>query len=242
MTAFPTPASGDVWGAQLNSAVRERLIGYDDPTHADWGAASAYDEEFNTSGTALPTGWAWSHQGTSTYSSKFGTGILIPERATAGTAHPPRVLHRALPTEATWTAYMKLTVSAATNHAWSGMVLHDTVSGKSIGHGWNHSGDFGTPPHWLVIMTWLATSYNGSVAQTGVAQDPAGAPQYLAIRRNSGTSYDFLSSTDGSFYKPLKLAHDPSAFLTPDRIGFLAARNHPTDDMAVTCHWLRVRV
>lgn len=63
---------------------------------------------------------------------------------------------------------------------------------------------------------------------------------YLRIKKNSATSYDFSVSPDGCAWVRLLGAHDPSAFLTIDQIGFGILPGTVVTE-SVACHWLRLR-
>lgn len=233
MTAFPTPGGSDVWGANLNAAIKERVPGVDNPD--EWGSSLGYDEEFNTAGASLPSGWAWPSgvQGTATYVCAKGRGIVTEPTAAAG--NQLRFIDRAIPTESSFEAVFKLRARMyPTGTTYGGFVcLRDSVGGKVVAFG-----PGGTPS--IDLWNWnSATSLNGTL--DAVATNIAFEANYWKLKKNSATSWDFQLSSDGVVWDTVRAAHNVQTFLgtTPTHIGFGLWRNNQV--VSVACDWFRVR-
>lgn len=206
----------------------------DDPADVLWGGSNAYDLEFTTDDTSgtLPSGWSWVNQGTSTYVQKFGKAVLHATPPTSG-SYAWRILNRAFPTEATWTATMKFNVpDVVSNYFHAGLLLRDSTTGKFVSFM-----AYGSPPtfyvmNWTNETTWSSTT-------TGAFNVPD-IPSYMRIKKNSPTSYDFSYSKDGISWAPIVTAYDPTAFLTTiDSFGIGLDSTLVERDMSID--WFRVR-
>lgn len=210
------------------------VLDIDDP--AGWGADLGYDQEFDRLATDLPSGWSWHNQGSSTYRERFGKGIVS---GIAETGVHWRGLSRPVPGEATWEAVMKRSwQSREGNELGTGVVLRAdngkilvfyfySVNGTNSAYLtlWNDSD--GTTP----------SIKAGPITYQGI---PGVYPQYLRVRRNSASSFDFAGSSDGVMWYSIATAYDVGALLTPTTIGF-GGYNSSNRTWQMGCEWFRVR-
>jgi hypothetical protein len=205
----------------------------DDP--AEWGTDLGYDQEWD-SGSAVPTGWAWVNQGTATATRTFGRCLI--EEPTAASGNQLRIIERAIPSESTFEATVKMRgrIWPAASSYGHFLTLRDSVSGKVVTWGMHGAGS----------STWGITRFDYSAAWSptvnlSTTTDAALAPKFWQIRKNSATSWDFLLSLDGVVWDTFQAAHNVQTFLgtAPTHIGFGLMRNNQVTAMAVD--WFRVR-
>lgn len=193
---------------------------------------TTYDYEFSGSGSTLPSGWAWTNQGTASYSERgtLGTGVLTVPSSSLNL----RVITRSLPSESTWTAIAKLRMAkSATNYNGAGLVLRASGSGKILSYALGNDAA-------VAGALWDSpTAFNAGFGTNQPIQHPDGV-LYLRIKRNSATSFDFAWSTDGIVWQQTISAYNPSGFLTADQIG-VYAENRSSVDIEVGIDWFRVR-
>lgn len=208
-----------------------------------YGAPLAYDQEFDASGSSLPSGWSWVNQGDSTYTEGDGGAQVLcayTGGTTSGSANERhRMLVRSLPSESTWSAFARVAQAFARVGSWHrmGLVLRASGSGEYIA--FTRSMEGAEQFAKISINYWSAiNTYGGSQPIDRVYTDFV---RYLRIRKNSATSFDFLASTSGRSWYPILSAHNPSYFGSGiDQIGFLFACND-SDGLYADLDWFRVR-
>jgi hypothetical protein len=226
-------AGGAAWEAVPAGGGAGTTVDDPDTFDAVYGADLGYDVEFDGSGSSLPSGWSWLNQGAATFAERLGAGTLSFPAASGDNI---RGLYRALPTESTWQAIAKLSVTTGTPASTAtiaGMFLREAASSELT----FAEVLFTTTPKYEVIRMNSPTSFNAaSTSVTGQALSTF----YMRVKRNSATSYDFSISADGIGWYTYASAHNPSAFMTADGLGFGASFNNNIVG-ALSCHWFRVR-
>jgi hypothetical protein len=201
-----------------------------------WGSDLGYDEEFDQITTTLPSGWSWLNQGSSTYTERFSKGIIS---GVAETGIHWRGITRSFPTEATWEAIFKRSFqSRSGNEMGSGLVMR-ADNGKILTFYWYSIN--GTNQCYLTL--WNDNDGSTPSVKAGsvvMLSAPGVSFEYLRIRRNSASSYDFAVSGDGLAWHSLTTAYDVGALLTPTSIGF-ASYVSANVAWAMSCDFLRVR-
>lgn len=218
--------------------------GIDDLTtfNSVWGSSpTTYDEEFDGSGSSLPSGWSWVNQGDATYDESLDLGSVFSAYTggtTSGSANERhRMIVRGLPSESTWDAIAKIPQGLARVGSWHriGLVLRNSSSGAYWGFWRSMEGSDQFAK--VQINSWSAiNTYGGSQPIDRTYTD---FPRYFRIRRNSSTSYDFHVSTTGKSWFPILSAHDPSG-VGPNQIGFGFGCND-SQGLFVDLDWFRVR-
>lgn len=202
-----------------------------------FGAASAYDCEFNrtTNPTALPTNWVYQNQNGATYLEQLGMGIVS---IASGYDTITKITCVVQPVSAagSYTAVGKASRfsynSGQNADRSTGLVLTDGT--KAVGIIWN------TNPFVLVSL-WndINGNYNSNPATAAILSIELGEYQYWRIVKHSATSYDFDFSTDGACWWSMLAAYDVSAFMTPTHFGFLLSQN--ANAQVFGLDWFRVR-
>lgn len=204
----------------------------DDPSDPAWGTASAYDLEFETDTAALPSGWAWTNQGPSTWMQKFGAGVFFTPGGQVGDSL--RILDRTLPTESTWTSYLRFDWTGQhSNYMQLGLALRNSANGRIATWGVETAIGSCNLNLWNSITSYSSTPKNGVV----------GAIDGLAIRRNSATSWDFLASRGCIAWSNLFAGYNIETFFggPPTHLGFAIHRSSTAVPTNLVCHWFRVR-
>lgn len=205
-----------------------------------WGGDLGYDYEFEANSTSLPSGWAWVNQGGATYAEKFGAGAVAVDEA-ATWQH--RSIVRAFPA-GTWLATFKLVPTIVDSQKtgasifYGGVVLQESSSGKFLSFGIDNAS--GTTPCHLRVVRWSDATTDVAFVGSERISMPLPPYYYLRVRRNSSTSYDFEYSADGRVWVPIVSAADPTANLTPNKIGFGIANANGVL-AGIACEWFRVR-
>lgn len=207
------------------------VVSVDDPVvfSDHHGADLGYDAEFDAIGTTLPSGWAWVNQGSATFALRAGAGVIaVP----ANTGDSIRALVRDLPSEATWDIKAKVSAPITTaDFQGYGLVLVDTTNSRLMFHqATTQSGQVDT-------NRW--SSFTATAAGAGTAS-ARGYVQYVRIRKNSATSYDFGWSVDGVAWRWNATAFNVSTHMTINKMGF-AGNTNGAGAFDVACHWFRVR-
>lgn len=207
----------------------------DDP--GQWGGLDlGYDVEFNSSGSSLPSGWAWVNQGTATFTRTRGRGLITEPTAASG--NNLRMIERAIPTESSFEATVKLNGRLWPPAGTFGHFIHlrDSVSGKITILGANGAGS----STWS-LGRWDWSNPTTSSATTLTTTDFALMPRFWRFRKNSATSWDFQLSLDGVVWDTHTAAHNVETFLgtAPTHIGWGLWRNNVVTSAA--CSWFRVR-
>lgn len=201
-----------------------------------WGPDLGYDEEFDRIDTALPTGWSWLNQGSSTYKERFGKGIIT---GVAETGTHWRGITRALPGEATWELVVKRGFQCRVGNDLASGVLMRADNGKVLAFYWYSNA--GSSSTYLTLWNDADGSTpsikSGPVTMLSVPGFSAG---YMRVRRNSASSYDFALSPDGVAWHTLVAGYDVGALLTPTSIGFAS---YVSANLAwqMSCEFFRVR-
>jgi hypothetical protein len=190
---------------------------------------TGHDQEFNTlNSSALPSGWTWQNQGTSTYRERFGAGTLVHQ----GDAQWRSIVKSLTGAPATWDVYMKIGVSVnrSGNTEW-GLLLTDGTVHRIFERLTTTGADQSRIAYWATASSF--TSVSGSQDTMIGMRDV-----YLRVRKNSATSYDYWVSSDGVSWTSVLTAHNPG--LVPTFIGFTAL---PPSGIALelSCHWFRMR-
>lgn len=209
------------------------LKSVDDP--GLWSADLGFDYEFEGSSSSLPSGWSWVNQGSATYQEDYGAGVLAsPSSASSFTW---RAIVRSLSgAAASWTATVKLPwIGGRGADSYGALLLRQSSDGKMV--------TLGTPSSvtggWYIDKWTTATAYNSSFVSNKTTAHIR-VYEYLRIRKNSASSWDFLVSPDGLSWFPIGSAIDVGAYMTPDQIGF-GTENHNSETVSASCHWLRLR-
>lgn len=199
-----------------------------------WGTNLGYDEEFNDFSSSLPDGWSWKNQSTSTFSQSFGKGIVA---APAAAGIHWRGIVRPVPTPSSYELVTKMSWNSRSgNESATGIGFTDSGT-KLLSFYWYSLN--GTSVMYLV--SWTDLDGGGPSVKFGpITPSPIGMPNYLRIRKNSATSYDFAFSLDGVMWYNLTTGYDVSAILTPTHIGFLAY-NSAGYAWNLGLEWFRVR-
>lgn len=205
---------------------------FDNPNDASWGADLGYDLEAETDTTSLPTGWAWLNQGTATYAQAFGAAFITDTGAST-----VRGIEQNLPSGSSWVAIAKMVMPAkSANFRNGGLYIRDGATGRltlfSMGHTSGVTGGLSVQiDNWTNATTYSAAALGGAAVIPNLT--------YLAVRKNSATSWDFLGSADGLSWANLDLARNITSFTaTPSKIGFGWSTSDAT---RLSLHWFRVR-
>jgi hypothetical protein len=187
---------------------------------------TAYDYEFTGSGTTIPAGWSWTNQGTSTYLEKNGSGYLT---APTGLGWNNRFIHSPIATDASFEYRAKFRLVAVRNANYFQIGFFLTDGTKLIVAGLDSRG--------LKYIYWnTPTSYN---TESGGYPLMVADTLYLALRKNSATSWDLGYSTDGEIYSWGYEAVNFSTFMTPTGIGFGFQNENQAGLQTVACDWFR---
>ena len=207
----------------------------DDPE--EWGANLGYDVEWAPGSSAVPSGWAWVNQGTATATRTKGK-LLISE-PTAASGNQLRLIERAIPSESTFEATVRLTgrVMPAAGTFGHFISLRDSVGSKIVTFGMSGAG----------ASTWSFSRWDWTNASTlssaalSTVTDAVLTMRYWRIRKNSATSWDFECSQDGVVFDTITAALNVQTFLgtAPTHIGVGLWRNNVLTSMS--CDWFRVR-
>lgn len=200
-----------------------------------------YDHEFSRADTTtVPSGWSWVNQGSSDFREVGGRARIFVSGSggTTSTNECHRMLVRALPSEATWTAVLKMPALSCFPTAYfrGGLVLRDSSGGGYTTFGRRVTND-GLPTtmsfdNWSALHT-LATAYSASYT--------ADQQTFIRIKKNSGTSFDFASSADGVAWRTFWSGYDPTADgLTLNEIGIIGSCPSG-NSCTVGLDWFRVR-
>lgn len=220
-----------VTAAVLNYFEGRHIRTVDDPylwtAHAD-------NQEFDRSGepTTLPDGWTWVNQGTATYVERHGAGVVDVPIASAQS----RYLVRDLPADATWEAYFKTSGLRRATGGRIGVCLHETASGEFV-----NLYQYEKVTNVSVATFTAHSTFGTSLADVdpGLMSDPV---TYWRIKKNSATSFDFAASPDGLCWGTVLAGYDPTAFFTPNKIGFVVTSPDGTVPVRMAAHWYRVKV
>lgn len=201
---------------------------------ATWTTATAEDQEFDGTGSALPSGWSWFNQGTATSQLDYGALTLSFDPAATGI-----ILHgvvRAVPAASTWTMTAKLGLGAMKATRGVGIILRESATAKSVLFG--TSDDFD-----LRLMPWTSDTAAGTDLTTASPTRISSLPSYYRLRRNSATSWDTEWSPDGVAWFKFDSARNlgPNFTTAPDQIGFAAYANTNLTPIQASCHFVRVR-
>lgn len=201
--------------------------------NALYGPSIGYDEEFDGSGTSLPSGYSWVNQGTSTFRQELGAGTVVPQAASGDNA---RMITKSLSgAPSSWTAYGKFSmVCNGTSNNWCGFCLRQSSDGKFLTWiGFNTN----------AVESWRWSSVTSASSAQVTQQTIYGRGEntfYLRVKKNSSTSWDFGVSGNGITWRTCATAQDPSSFLTPDELAF--GMNFSSNSYAeASVHWIRVR-
>lgn len=199
-----------------------------------WGTNLGYDEEFNDFSSSLPDGWSWQNQSTSTFSQSFGKGIIAAP-AVSGTQW--RGIVRPVPTPSSYELVTKMSwTSRAGSEVAVGLGFQDSGTNLLTFYWYSLNGTNET-----YLVSWTNYSGGGPSVKAGpVVTSPIGMPQYLRIRKNSSTSYDFAYSHDGVMWYTLISGYNVSAVLTPVNVGFMGY-NSANYAWNMGLEWFRVR-
>lgn len=202
--------------------------GPDDPP----GSPSSDDYEFGATSTSLPSGWAWTNQGSSTYDEAKGIGRIIAVPGDAGTNNL-RLISRSLTSATTQTVTAKLSwgmKSTATGKV--GLLLRDSTTGEIVTLEVLTNNTIGSD------RFNSATSFNGSLTGTETYAFSAVGTIYFRFVRSGTTTWEALASDDGATFQPITAPIDQSSFFTADQVGFFVGAGGGAAQ--VGCHWLRV--
>lgn len=204
-------------------------IPVDDPTN--FGSDLGFDYEFGASTSSLPSGWSWVNQGTATYNESYGAGVI--DHPGAG-GDDVKAIVQTIPGSSSFLCTAKVSLTAEdTNYVYTGIVLRDSASGKLIVFG------FGVNRGLSVIDYTSPTVWSSNRLTSGTIGF-VHAPQYLRVRKNSSTSWDFQASADGVGWRKFLTASNITGFMTPNQIGFAVHRNGGSQAVGA-CHWFRIR-
>lgn len=202
-----------------------------------FGAASAFDCEFDRTGnpTTLPTGWVFQNQNSATYKEQLGRGVVtIPSGANsvADVTCVVQPVSSAGAYVATGKAKNKSYIGAIPSIS-AGLVLTDGT--KAFGIFWN------TNP--LVLVSYwadMAGTYSTNPGTAAVTEAEAGI-EYWQIEKHSASSYDFRFGYNGSqWFTPTGGAGiDVGALFTPTHFGFLLRQSSGVQTFPLD--WFRVR-
>jgi hypothetical protein len=165
---------------------------------------------FDTDTTSLPSGWAWRNQGSAAWQQILGKGVLtIPSGSTN-----LRMIERNVPPDSSWVAITRFTITGAALNIGGGMGLWRDA---------NNSGfrfvRVNNSANTLVQWFTAPSTYSGDTAFQNIPSD-ATVGVYLAIRKNSATSWDFLVSPNGVTWATILGAYNVQTNLTaaPDKV------------------------
>jgi hypothetical protein len=188
---------------------------------------SAYDYEFEGSGTDLPSGWSWINRGTSTYLEKNGAGYLT---AQSSSGWNNRGIYRSIDTASAfeYRAKFRLVAVRNTNYFQAGLFITDGT--KLVNCVYDNRG--------AKYFYWNSV--------TSHASESAGYPLmigstiYISLQKNSATSWNVGYSTDGEIYEYYFSNVNFSSFLpSPTGIGFLFQNESNVGKQTVACDWFR---
>ncbi|MGE3795117.1 MAG: hypothetical protein AB7I38_14480 [Dehalococcoidia bacterium] len=230
---------GTTWVAAPAATGMDVVGNFDDYFDLDTGD---YDVEFDRADTtSLPPGWSWVNQGASDYREVGGRARLLADGSGGSTSTEEchRMLVRAIPSESSWTAVLKMPSLACFPYDYfrAGLVLRDS----SGGGGYTTWGRRVTNNNLLTSMSFDNWSALNTLATNYSTSYMADQQTFLRIKKNSGTSFDFASSADGVAWRGFWGGYDPTADgLTLDQIGIFGSC--PSGDYCtVGLDWFRVR-
>ena len=233
---------GTTWVAGTAATGMDVVANFDDYFNLTTGT---YDYEFGAADTtSLPAGWSWVNQGDSTYREVGGLASLYsaPTGGTTDATETHRMLVRALPSESTWTAVMRITSAtgypSGGDYLRAGLVLRDSSGGDYLFFGRRvaSTGDVGT----------ISADYCSSLNTVGsnLLADAITAPAaFLQVQKVSSTSYVFSASPDGIAWASAFYSADPTSHgLTLDQIGVLGGGPSGGYGNSIGLDWFRVRI
>jgi len=198
---------------------------------------TTFDQEFDAAAgtTSPPSGWSWANQGTSTYLEQLSAGAISPQTG-SGTNY--RMLVRSLSgANSTWVATTKLLTTGQIGGSYqlTGLLLREASSGKFVVmHQQNASS--------VEIAYYSSSTVDASHPFGAQGFQGLGSTFYAQIRKNSGTSFDFLVSGNGVTWSTVLAAYNITGLLsfTPDQIGFGVNQINGASAQ-VACDWFRMR-
>lgn len=206
--------------------------------NAAYGSSfTTLDQEFEAAAgtTTLQSGWSWANQGSSTYLEQFSAGTI---NAQTGSGTNYRMIVQSLSgANSTWTAVTKLftTGQIGGSYQLAGFLLREASSGKFIVmHQQNASN--------IEIAYYSSSTVDASHPFSAQGYQGLGGTFYAMIRKNSGTSFDFLVSGNGVSWSTVLSAYNITGSLsfTPDQIGFGINQINGQSGQ-VGCDWFRMR-
>lgn len=227
LTADSGEATGLKWAAATGGS---SIVSADTPPDTP----SAYDQEFDTTSSSLPTGWSWVNQSTSTYNELNGRGALD---LTLGAADEARAIVQDINTDGSWTLTVKLnsfSIGSTGTSPSRHVVLRDSATSKEM--------RFAIIVDGTAVVDYYtnATTFSArrGAAVTLLPSQVFNALQYIKITKNSASSWSWWVSTDGAGWMPMHAGINVSTDLTPDQFG--VGGNMRARRTMVTVDWFRV--
>lgn len=185
--------------------------------NARFGSTVIYDYEFDATSTSLPSGWSWVNQGAATYREYEGCGLLTWPR---GSGYNLRHIVRTPPAEAAWVMVVKLATFHTTgDFSGIGIILGQSSNNRCM---WLPFVDSARGVLTGFRFTGSNLSgYNLTPAYGHPFHQTNGLTMYLALRKNTPTSYDVSYSFDGETFQTVEAGSNLTTFLdgTIDRLG-----------------------
>lgn len=215
--------SGAPYTEAINATVVRADARVDDKYDALWGAPAPYDLEFDSDTSLLPSGWGWVNQGTSTYTQKFGCGV-VNSLPPADSSMTIRGISRDFPIESSWSLTAKISGNSVRTGESFGLFLEDTANGDYVLLSKSLAGI--SVGHYSDTSTLVTETTPLNVVDVS----------YYKLVYNSPTSVDFLVSSDGVSWNQIETGYNLSSKITSaSKVGFFSSKNE------VAVHWLRVR-
>lgn len=239
---LPTPGGSDVWGAQLNQAIKAIAPGADFPP----SSANAKDDEFDgttsVTWTATPTApTTWNVAGGHAYIRSNGNGTpfpLVGRYQSIPGAYPFTIETKVSSANLhTTSAFVGLLISTASPTASSASMTLSTGVAASAGA----TGVFTQRIKWTAFtgssFSSAATenAYSPTVGSTKL--QPPAVPRYLRMIGTSASSWACYTSMDGSNWRTLETGVNPG--FTPGVMGIIVCENGQTD-LEATFEYFRV--
>lgn len=202
-----------------------------------WGGDLGYDYDFGANSTSLPSGWAYVNAGSLSYREKYGSGVVVNPGETG--IHWRGISRSLSGFPSTWLATSKIHfMTRVGNETGAGFALRDSTNSKLVIF-YVYMNNNTTKDIYVYKWTNETTASGGFAGPTIVSEH---RPHYFRIRKNSGTSYDFEISENGTAWVAISSGNDVSAFMTPDQIGFMAYNSDgATIPWEMSVDWFRVR-
>lgn len=188
------------------------------------------DYEFDGTTSSLPSGWSWNNQGSATWDEADDKAVM----ACPSQAYNIHSIRRAVPAGSAWQVTAKFSLHAvATNTVQGGLLLADSSGTKMT-----TLAKRGPLKEILIGLHNNVSSFAGTL--TASNWYVGSNTHYVRLTKNSGTSYDFHVSENGTDWIAVFTAQDLTAHLaTIDTIGLHIDPEDSGGKGELWVHWFR---